>query len=167
MARPKIALIGAGQIGGTLAHLAAIKELGDVILFDIAEGTPQGKALDLAQCGPVEGFDVALEMSGNARALNDLIDSMRTAGQIALLGIPETGTVIDWNKVIFNSLTIQGIYGRKMYDTWYQMTSMIQSGLDISAVITHRFPYTDFEKGFTAMKEGSWGKVLLDWNTPS
>ena len=111
-----------------------------------------------------EGFDVGLEMSGNARAFNDLIDSMRTAGQIALLGIPETGTTIDWNKVIFKSLTIQGIYGRKMYDTWYQMTSMIQSGLNIAPVITHRFHYTDFEKGFTAMKEGSCGKVLLDWS---
>ncbi|MFT7172680.1 MAG: threonine 3-dehydrogenase, partial [Paracoccaceae bacterium] len=113
--------------------------------------------------GMTEGFDVGLEMSGNKYAFNDLIANMRHGGQIALLGIPEPGIGIDWNQVIFNSLTIKGIYGRQMYDTWYQMTSMIQSGLEIEAIITHRFDFKDFEQGFTAMNEGSCGKVILNW----
>ncbi len=110
-----------------------------------------------------EGFDVGLEMSGNKHAFNDLIANMRHSGQIALLGIPEPGIGIDWNQVIFNSLTIKGIYGRQMYETWYQMTSMVQSGLNIEPVITHHFHYTEFEKGFEAMSEGSCGKVILNW----
>jgi len=116
------------------------------------------------ELGMKEGFDVGLEMSGNHHAFNDLISNMRHSGQIALLGIPGPNVTIDWNQVIFNSLTIKGIYGRKMYETWYQMTSMIQSGLDISPVITHRFHYADFEEGFAAMKGGSCGKVLLQWS---
>jgi threonine 3-dehydrogenase len=110
-----------------------------------------------------EGFDVGLEMSGNKHAFNDLIANMAHGGKIALLGIPEPGVAIDWNAVVFNSLTIKGIYGRQMFETWYQMTSMLQSGLDISAVITHHFPYHDFERGFAAMNAGSCGKVILHW----
>lgn len=113
--------------------------------------------------GMKEGFDVGMEMSGNKIAFNDLIANMRHGGKIALLGIPDPEIGIDWNQVVFNSLTIQGIYGRKMFDTWYQMTAMIQSGLKIDPVITHRFDFTDFESGFTAMKEGTCGKVILHW----
>ncbi|MGJ8695678.1 MAG: L-threonine 3-dehydrogenase [Verrucomicrobiaceae bacterium] len=110
-----------------------------------------------------EGFDVGLEMSGNKNAFNDLVDNMIHGGKIALLGIPDPGVAIDWNQVVFNSLTIKGIYGRRMYETWYQMTSMIQSGLNIAPVITHRFSYRDYEEGFRTMAAGSCGKVLLHW----
>ncbi|MDP0490334.1 MAG: L-threonine 3-dehydrogenase [Verrucomicrobiota bacterium JB023] len=113
--------------------------------------------------GMTEGFDVGLEMSGNRQAFNDLIDNMAHGGNIALLGIPESNVGVDWNKVVFNGLTIKGIYGRKMYETWYQMTTMLQSGLNISPVITHHFGFKDFEKGFALMNEGSCGKVILDW----
>lgn len=115
------------------------------------------------QLGMKEGFDVGLEMSGNPEAFRDMIDNMCHGGKIAMLGIPSKDFEIDWNKVIFNMLTIKGIYGREMYETWYQMTSMLQSGLDIGPVITHRFHYTDFEKGFEAMIAGNSGKVVLTW----
>ncbi|HTV60987.1 MAG TPA: L-threonine 3-dehydrogenase [Verrucomicrobiae bacterium] len=115
------------------------------------------------QLGMKEGFDVGLEMSGNASAFRDLIDNMCHGGKIALLGIPSEAIAIDWNKVVFNMLTIKGIYGREMYETWYKMTVMLQSGLDIKPVITHRLHYTDFEKGFAAMESGESGKVILNW----
>jgi threonine 3-dehydrogenase len=117
----------------------------------------------MKQLGMAEGFDVGLEMSGNAPAFRDMIDSMAHGGKIALLGIPGGDMPIDWNKVIFNMLTIKGIYGREMYETWYKMTVMLQSGLDISPVITHRFGADEFERGFAAMKTGESGKVILDW----
>jgi threonine 3-dehydrogenase len=110
-----------------------------------------------------EGFDVGLEMSGSPEAFRSMIDNMCHGGKIAMLGIPKTNTAIDWNKVIFNSLTLKGIYGREMYETWYKMTSMIQSGLDISPIITHNFHYKDFQKGFEVMNSGKSGKVVLDW----
>jgi threonine 3-dehydrogenase len=110
-----------------------------------------------------EGFDVGLEMSGNAAAFRGMIDNMCHGGKIAMLGIPSEPIAIDWNKVVFNMLTIKGIYGREMYETWYKMTVMLQSGLDISPVITHRLHYTEFEKGFTAMERGESGKVILNW----
>jgi len=110
-----------------------------------------------------EGFDVGMEMSGNAQALNSMIDSMCHGGRIALLGILPDKTQVDWNKVVFNGLTLKGIYGREMYETWYMMTSMIESGLDISSIITHRFNYTEFEQGFDAMRSGKSGKVVLNW----
>lgn len=110
-----------------------------------------------------EGFDVGLEMSGNPRAFSDMIDNMCHGGRIAMLGIPSEPMPIDWNKVIFNMLTIKGIYGREMYETWYMMTVMLESGLDIKPVITHRFPAAEFEKGFGVMKSGQCGKVILDW----
>ena len=141
-------------------RLALAKKLGATRTVNVTNEKISEVQTDLRM---TEGFDVGLEMSGNKEAFNDLIANMRHSGQIALLGIPEHGISIDWNQVIFNSLTSQGIYGRKMYDTWYQMTSMIQSGLEIESVITHRFEYTDFEKGFAAMNEGSCGKVLLHW----
>lgn len=111
----------------------------------------------------IEGFDVGLEMSGNGAALNQLLKSMRNGGKVALLGIAGPGTVIDWNDVIFKGLTLQGIYGRKMYETWYKMIAMIEAGLDLNPIITHRFHYTEYEKGFAAMNGGESGKVILNW----
>lgn len=113
--------------------------------------------------GMTEGFDVGLEMSGNARAFRDMLANMCHGGKIAMLGIPESEMSIDWNTVVFNMITIKGIYGREMYDTWYKMTVMLQSGLDISPVITHRLPFTEYEQGFAAMRSGQSGKVVLDW----
>ena len=113
--------------------------------------------------GMVEGFDVGLEMSGNGAALNQLLKSMRNGGKVALLGIAGPGTIIDWNDVIFKGLTLQGIYGRKMYETWYKMIAMIEAGLDLNPIITHRFHYTEYEKGFAAMNSGESGKVILNW----
>ena len=117
----------------------------------------------MKQVGMVEGFDVGLEMSGNGAALNQMLKSMRNGGKVALLGIAGPGTVIDWNDVIFKGLTLQGIYGRKMYETWYKLMAMIEAGLDLTPIITHRFHYTEFEKGFAAMNSGESGKVILDW----
>jgi threonine 3-dehydrogenase len=112
-----------------------------------------------------EGFDIGLEMSGNPAAFRDLLDNLAHGGRVALLGIPEKNTTVDWNKVVFNGLTIKGIYGREMYETWYQMTSMLESGLDIKPVITHRFPASEFQAGFDAMLSGNSGKVVLDWQS--
>lgn len=111
----------------------------------------------------VEGFDVALEMSGSDAALHQLLDHMRNGGKVALLGIFKNDARIDWNQVIFKGLTLQGIYGRKMYETWYKMAAMVESGLDLTPLITHRFHYTDFEQGFAAMNTGNSGKVILSW----
>ncbi|MCI0463417.1 MAG: L-threonine 3-dehydrogenase [Gemmataceae bacterium] len=116
------------------------------------------------QLGMKEGFDVGLEMSGNPAAFRDMLANMCHGGKIALLGIPEKETAIDWNLVIFNMLTIKGIYGREMYETWYMMTVMLQSGLDIRPVITHRYPYTEFPKAFEQMQSGQTGKVILKWS---
>ena len=113
--------------------------------------------------GMSEGFDVGLEMSGNPQAFKDLIDNMCHGGQVSILGIPSHDTAIDWNKVIFNMLTLKGIYGREMYETWSKMSVMIESGLDISPVITHRLPYTEFQTGFDVMSSGEASKVILDW----
>ena len=110
-----------------------------------------------------EGFDVGLEMSGNGDAFKDMIDNMCHGGNISMLGIPNDDLAIDWNTVVFNMLTIKGIYGREMYETWYMMQSMITTGLDISEVITHRFPYTEFEQAFEIMRSGRSGKVILNW----
>jgi threonine 3-dehydrogenase len=114
--------------------------------------------------GMREGFDVGLEMSGNAAAFRDMLANMCHGGKIAMLGIPEKETAIDWNTVIFNMLTIKGIYGREMYETWYKMTVMLQSGLNLSPVITHRFSFHDFQQGFDAMRSGNCGKVILTWS---
>lgn len=113
--------------------------------------------------GMVEGFDVGLEMSGNPNAFHAILDNMCHGGKVAMLGIPDKPFAIDWNKVVFNMLTIKGIYGREMYETWYKMTVMLQSGLDIKPVITHRFHYSEFQKGFDVMNSGNSGKVILDW----
>ena len=115
--------------------------------------------------GMKEGFDVALEMSGNPKAFSDMLPNMFHGGKIALLGIMPGSAAIDWNIVVFSALTMKGIYGREMYETWYKMTAMIQSGLDISPLITHRFPYTQFKEAIELMKSGNSGKVILDWGT--
>jgi threonine 3-dehydrogenase len=117
------------------------------------------------ELGMAEGFDVGLEMSGNAAAFRDMIANMCHGGKIAMLGIPEKEMAIDWNTVVFSMLTIKGIYGREMYETWYKMTVMLQTGLDIRPVITHRFPYSEFQKGFEVMLSGKSGKVILDWKS--
>jgi threonine 3-dehydrogenase len=113
--------------------------------------------------GMQEGFDVGLEMSGNSSAFSDMIANMSHGGKIAMLGIPAKEMTMEWKTVIFNMLTIKGIYGREMYETWYQMTVMLESGLDITPVITHRYRFDEYEKGFDAMRSGSSGKVILDW----
>jgi len=113
--------------------------------------------------GMQEGFDVGLEMSGNAAAFREMLQNMSHGAKIAMLGIPASEMSIDWHQVIFSMLTIKGIYGREMYETWYKMTMMLECGLDISPLITHQFSYRDFEKGFDAMRSGNCGKVLLDW----
>lgn len=116
------------------------------------------------QLGMKEGFDVGLEMSGSPSAFHEMIENMCHGGKIAMLGIPSEPIGINWNTVIFNMLTIKGIYGREMYETWYQMTVMLDSGLDIKPVITHRYHFTEFEKGFEVMRTGEAGKVILNWS---
>jgi threonine 3-dehydrogenase len=115
------------------------------------------------ELGMKEGFDVGLEMSGNPAAFRDMLASMAHGGKVSMLGIPSEAMAIDWNTVVFNMLTIKGIYGREMYETWYKMTVMLQSGLDISPIVTHRFDFQDFQKGFDAMRSGQSGKVVLTW----
>jgi len=112
-----------------------------------------------------EGFDVGLEMSGSEAALNSMIEYMVHGGRIALLGLLKESSRVDWTKIIFNGLLIKGIYGREMHETWYKMAAMIQGGLDISKIITHRMDITDYEKGFEAMNSGNCGKVILDWSS--
>ena len=141
-------------------RLNLARKMGATLALDV-----RTESLRAAQdkLGMKEGFDVGLEMSGNPSAFRDMIANMCHGGKIALLGILPADTLIDWNTVIFSSLSIKGIYGREMYETWYKMTSMIQSGLNIAPVITHRFHYTEFEKGFEIMRSGNSGKVILDW----
>jgi threonine 3-dehydrogenase len=117
----------------------------------------------MAELGMTEGFDVGLEMSGHPDAFRDLIRTMHHGGKVALLGIPPGDTAIDWNEVIFKGLIIKGVYGREMFETWYKMASMLQSGLDVLPVITHHFPIDAFQAGFDIMNSGRSGKVILDW----
>jgi threonine 3-dehydrogenase len=141
-------------------RLALAQKMGATLVVDVR----QNSIADVQkQLGMKEGFDVGLEMSGNAVALRDMLANMCHGGKIAMLGIPSEPIAIDWNTVIFNMLTIKGIYGREMYDTWYKMSVMIQSGLDIGPIITHRFRYDEFEQGFAVMQSGESGKVILNW----
>jgi threonine 3-dehydrogenase len=130
---------------------------------------PQEKSLKEVQkeLGMLEGFDVGMEMSGNPQAFRDMLGNMAHGGKIALLGIPDKEMAIDWNTVIFHMLTIKGIYGREMYETWYKMNVMLESGLDIKPVITHHFHQRDFQRGFEVMMTGSSGRVVLDWESPA
>ena len=141
-------------------RLELAKRMGATVALNVKNG---GLREVQQRLGMKEGFDVGLEMSGSPAALRDMIDNMSHGGKIAMLGIPSEPIAIDWNKVVFNMLTIKGIYGREMYETWYKMTVMLESGLDIKPVITHRFHHTEFQKGFEVMMSGQAGKVILDW----
>jgi threonine 3-dehydrogenase len=174
-----VLITGAGPIGCMATAIARHAGARHVVTTDVnpyrlqlARRMGASLAVDARQTRPAdvmeqldmkEGFDVGLEMSGNGRAFADMLDAMCHGGRVAMLGIPGDEMAIDWNLVVFNSLTIKGIYGREMYETWYQMTVMVQSGLDISPVITHRFGRDDFEEGFEVMRSGDSGKVIIDW----
>ena len=141
-------------------RLELARKMGVTRAVNVREQTPEQVQNEL---GMKEGFDVGLEMSGNAAAFRDMLANMSHGGKIAMLGIQGDETPIDWQKVIFNMLTIKGIYGREMYETWYKMTAMIQSGLDITPAITHRFGRDDFQEAFAVMRSGQSGKVILNW----
>lgn len=142
-------------------RLELAKRMGARIALNVSKGSLRDAQREL---GMKEGFDVGLEMSGSPSAFRDMIANMAHGGKIAMLGIPSEPIAIEWNTVVFNMLTIKGIYGREMYETWYKMTVMLESGLDIKPVISHRYHFTEFEKGFGAMKSGYSGKVVLDWS---
>ena len=174
-----VLITGAGPIGCMAVAIARKSGARKVVIPDVnparlelARRMGATRAVDVSreqladvqkELGMREGFDVGLEMSGNPQALRDMIDNMTHGGRIALLGIMPDSAAIDWHKVVFNMLTIRGIYGREMYETWYKMTALIQSGLDITPVITHRLPFTRFQEGFDLMRSGRSGKIVLDW----
>ena len=145
-------------------RLELAKQLGATIALNVTTGSLTEVQ---QQLGMKEGFDVGLEMSGNPSAFRDMLANMSHGGKIAILGIPSEQIAIDWNLVVFNMLTIKGIYGREMYETWYKMAVMLESGLNLRPVITHRFHYSEFEKGFAAMLSGNSGKVILKWSETS
>ncbi len=176
-----VLVTGAGPIGIMAAAVARRAGARRVVISDpnsyrraLAEKVGVTLAVDptatkLAEVqqrlGMQEGFDVGLEMSGNPAAFREMLENMSHGAKIAMLGIPTKEMAIDWNRVIFNQLTLRGIYGREMYETWYKMTVLIESGLDVSGVITHRLGWRDFEAGFDAMQSGKSGKVILDWQS--
>ncbi|EPB7045438.1 TPA: L-threonine 3-dehydrogenase [Pseudomonas aeruginosa] len=142
-------------------RLSLAKEMGATRTVNVAQ---EDLAAVMTELGMAEGFDVGLEMSGNESAFRSMLKSMNHGGKIAMLGIPGDTMAIDWNQVIFKGLIIKGIYGREMYETWYKMSAMIQSGLDLTPIITHRFAVEQFQQGFEVMGSGRSGKVVLDWN---
>ncbi len=174
-----VLITGAGPIGLMAAAVARFAGARFVVITDINEnrlslarklGVTRAvnvKEMALGQVqkelGMLEGFDVGLEMSGNPAAFRDMISQMSHGGKIAMLGIPPEDIAINWNDVIFSMLTIRGVYGREMYETWYQMSVMLESGLSIDPVITHRFSYKNFEEGFRIMNTGNCGKIILNW----
>ena len=174
-----VLITGAGPIGIMAAAIVKHSGARYVVITDmnpyrleLAKKMGVTRAVDISkenlndvmnELGMTEGFDVGLEMSGNPKALNGMIDVMCHGGKIALLGILPSSAAIDWEKVVFNGLTLKGIYGREMFETWYKMTTMIQSGLDISPIITHHFPYESFEEGFEIMASGNSGKIIFNW----
>ena len=175
-----VLITGAGPIGCMAAAIAKHAGARNIVVtglnqfrLDLAIKSGATRVVNAAEedladvqreLGMKEGFDVAMEMSGSPAALNSILENMFHGGKIALLGIMPGQVAIDWNKVVFNMLTIKGIYGRQMYETWYKMTAMIQSGLDITPLITHRFHYTDFQEGFEIARSQNAGKVILDWS---
>ena len=179
LAGEDVLITGAGPIGIMAAAVAKHVGARYVVITDVNEyrlelarkmGATRAiniKEMSIEQTvrelGMKEGFDVGLEMSGVTSAFQSMIANMCHGGKIAVLGIQQPHTVVDWDKIVFNGLTIKGIYGREMFETWYKMTSMIQSGLDISPVVTHHFHYTDYEKAFGIMGSGKAGKIVLDW----
>lgn len=176
-----VLITGAGPIGAMAAAIAKHVGARNVVISDINDYRLQlAKSLGatrvvntrreslqqvIEELQLSEGFSVGLEMSGNGEAFNSMISHMSHGGKVALLGIPNKDIAIDWNQVIFKGLTIKGIYGREMYDTWYKMIAMLQSGLNITPIITHHFAIKDFQKGFDAMLSGASGKVILDWQS--
>ncbi|MDA7815501.1 L-threonine 3-dehydrogenase [Porticoccaceae bacterium] len=174
-----VLITGAGPIGAMAAAVCRHAGARHVVITDInpqrlalakslgATHTVDVRTENLAdvqhQLGMSEGFDIGLEMSGNPSGFKDLLTNMCHGGKVAMLGIPSEKIAIDWSQVIFNMLTIKGIYGREMYETWYKMSVMVESGLDISAVITHRLGFEDFQVGFDAMNSGEASKVILNW----
>ena len=174
-----VLITGAGPIGCMAAAVAKHAGARYVVVTDVnpwrlelAEKMGATRVVDVRSesirdvqksLGMTEGFDVGLEMSGSPDAFRQMIKEMCHGGKIAMLGIPSEEMAIDWNEVVFNMLTIKGIYGREMYETWYKMTVLIQGGLDLTPAITHRFDYTEFEKGFEVMISGKSGKVILNW----
>ena len=174
-----VLVTGAGPIGIMAAAVARHAGARHVVISDpnpyrreLSEKVGVSRAIDprrtpltsiWSELRMSEGFDIGLEMSGNPQAFRDMLANMSHGAKVAMLGIPSEAIAIDWNQVIFNQLTLRGIYGREMYETWYKMTVMLESGLDISPVITHRLPWSDFEAGFDAMRSGDSGKVILDW----
>ena len=175
-----VLIAGAGPIGIMAAAIAKFSGARHVVVTDMNEyrldlarklgatrtvNLKQEKLRDVMKSiGMTEGFDVGLEMSGSPAALSDMILNMKHGGNIALLGLQGRETIVNLETVIFNGLNIRGIYGRKVWDTWYKMTTMIEAGLDISQIITHRFDIRDYEKGFEAMISGQSGKVVLNWS---
>jgi threonine 3-dehydrogenase len=145
-------------------RLELARKMGATLAINPSEGSLRDVQ---KQLGMQEGFDVGLEMSGNPSAFHDMIANMSHGAKIAMLGIPSEEMPIDWKQVIFSMLTIKGVYGREMYETWYKMTVMLESGLDITPVITHRFCFRDFQQGFEVMMSGKSGKVILDWTCQS
>ncbi|MDO8550939.1 MAG: L-threonine 3-dehydrogenase [Ignavibacteria bacterium] len=174
-----VLVTGAGPIGIMAAAIALHAGARFVVITDmnpyrleLAKKIGVTRAVDVSkeklpdvvkELGMKEGFDVGLEMSGSPKALNDMIDVMFHGGKIALLGILPSSASVDWVKVVFNGLTLKGIYGREMFETWYKMTAMVQSGLDITPIITHRFPIDQYQEAFELMKSGNSGKVILNW----
>jgi threonine 3-dehydrogenase len=175
-----VLITGAGPIGIMAALIARHVGARFVVVSDInpyrlelARKVGVTRAVDskteslrdvMKELGMQEGFDVGLEMSGNGKAFNDMLGVMNHGGRVAILGIPPEPVSIDWNQVIFKGLILKGIYGREMFETWYKMASLLQSGLDVSPVLTHCFPAADFEKAFAAIKSGEAGKVIMDWS---
>jgi threonine 3-dehydrogenase len=175
-----VLITGAGPIGCMAAAIARHAGARHVVVSDInpyrlnlAKKLGATRVVDVSlekisdvqkELGMREGFDVAMEMSGNSTALDSILLNMCHGGKIALLGIMPQDNTIDWNTVVFNGLTIKGIYGREMFETWYKMTSMLQSGLNIMPVITHKFHFTEYIKGFEVMRSGKAGKVILNWD---
>jgi len=176
-----VLITGAGPIGIMATAIARFVGARHIVITDVNDfrlglarrmGATRAinvtrESLDttMKDLGMQEGFDVGLEMSGNPAAFRDLLRTMHHGGNVALLGIPPEETAIDWNQVIFKGLGLKGVYGREMFETWYKMTAMLQSGLDISPIITHRLPLAEFREGFEIMKSGQSGKVILDWAT--
>ncbi len=175
-----VLITGAGPIGIMAAAVARHVGARHVVITDVnpdrldlaarvADVTPVNVATqDLAEVTAGlkmrEGFDVGLEMSGNQQALDQMVEALVMGGRIALLGIPPGKSPVDWSRIVFKAITIKGVYGREIFETWYKMIAMLQNGLDVSAVITHRFCVDDFAQGFAAMKSGQSGKVVLDWS---
>ncbi|MEM1236577.1 MAG: L-threonine 3-dehydrogenase [Pseudomonadota bacterium] len=174
-----VLITGAGPIGIMAAAVARHAGARNVVITDVNPARLK-LAQEVADLRPVnvadedlgdviselnmkEGFDVGLEMSGNQQALDQMVEALVMGGRIALLGIPPGKSPVDWSRIVFKAITIKGVYGREIFETWYKMIAMLQNGLDVSKVITHRFDADDFEKGFAAMKSGTSGKVVLDW----